>query len=85
MVRPIDRDESMDFREECRQKLIAALAQTSRTLDALDADVVNAALDAASVADLKAWQREARVAEGFFAEVARLIGPRLPKGGVTAW
>jgi hypothetical protein len=69
----------MDYGEQCRLAVIDTFAQMGRLLDALDADAVNAALAEASVADLKLWQREARAAEGFFAEVARLIAHRLPK------
>jgi hypothetical protein len=69
----------MDYGEQSRLALIDAFAQIGRLLDALDADVVNAALAGATAADLKLWQREARAAEGFFAEVARLITRRLPR------
>jgi hypothetical protein len=75
----------MEFGPECRHKLAEALARTSRELVALDAEVVNAALAHASVADLKAWLRDARGAEGFFAEVTRLIEQRLSRRGAPAW
>jgi hypothetical protein len=79
----IDRDESVGARKEHR-KLGAALARTSRELVALDADVVNAALADASIADLKAWLREAQGARGFFAEVTRLIEQRLARHSAPA-
>ena len=67
------------------RKLGGALARTSRELVALDAEVVNAALADASVADLKAWLRDARGAEGFFAELTRLIEQRLARSNARAW
>jgi hypothetical protein len=66
------------------RKLGAALARTSRELVALDAHVVNAAIAEASVADLKAWLRDARGAQGFFAEVTRLIEQRLARQSAPA-
>jgi hypothetical protein len=67
------------------RKLAGALARTSRELVALDAEVVNAALASASVADLKTWRQEARGAQDFFAELARQIERRLSKARSTAW
>jgi len=67
------------------RKLGGALARTSRELVALDAEVVKAALAAASVADLKAWLQDARGAEGFFAELTRLIEQRLVRISARAW